>query len=106
MARYKPYDVDQDKFIPVSFRHQILPGSFEHTLNEIVEQHIDLTPFEARTGTTTPAGWPTIRRCCSGSCCTATTRASSPAANLVRPANATSSSWRCRPTPTRTSWPR
>lgn len=48
MARYKPYDVDQDKFIPVSFRDQILPGSFEHTLNEIVEQHIDLTPFEAR----------------------------------------------------------
>jgi hypothetical protein len=26
MARYKPYDVNQDKFIPVSFRDQILPG--------------------------------------------------------------------------------
>jgi transposase len=48
MARYQPYDLDQGKFIPVSFRDQILPGSFEHALNEIVEQHIDLSPFEAR----------------------------------------------------------
>jgi hypothetical protein len=29
MARYKPYDVGQGKFIPVSFPDQILPGSFE-----------------------------------------------------------------------------
>jgi transposase len=48
MARYKPYDVHQDKFIPVSFRDQILPGSFEHALNEIVDQHIDLTLFASR----------------------------------------------------------
>ncbi len=48
MARYKPYDVSQDKFIPISFRDQILPGSFEHALDEIVERHIDLTPFEDR----------------------------------------------------------
>ena len=48
MARYKPYDVHQDKFIPVSFRDQILPGSFEYALSEIVDQHIDLAPFAAR----------------------------------------------------------
>lgn len=48
MARYKPYDVHQDKFIPVSFHDQILPGSFEHALNEIVDQHIDLTVFAGR----------------------------------------------------------
>lgn len=48
MARYQPYDVNQDKFIPVSFRDQILPGSFEHVLNEIVDQHIDLTLFASR----------------------------------------------------------
>jgi transposase len=48
MARYKPYDVHQDKFIPVSFRDQILPGSFEYVLNEIVDEHIDLTLFDAR----------------------------------------------------------
>lgn len=45
MARYRPYDLNQDKFIPVSFRDQILPGSFEYALNEIVERHIDLAPF-------------------------------------------------------------
>lgn len=48
MARYKPYDVHQDKFISVSFRDQILPGSFEYTLNEVVDQHIDLAPFAGR----------------------------------------------------------
>jgi transposase len=48
MARYQPYDVNQDKLIPVCYRDQILPGSFEHALSEIVDQHIDLTPFEAR----------------------------------------------------------
>ena len=32
MARYKPYNLKQDKFIAVSYAEQILPGSFEHTL--------------------------------------------------------------------------
>jgi transposase len=45
MARYKPYDVNQVTLIPVSFPDQILPGSFESALNEIVAEHI---PFEAR----------------------------------------------------------
>ncbi len=58
MARYKPYDVHQDKFIPVSFRDQILPGSFEYSLNEIVDQHIDLSPFAARSQ---PADLPWLR---------------------------------------------
>jgi len=48
MARYQPYDVDQVTLIPVLFTDQILPGSFEHALNEIVDQHIDLQPFESR----------------------------------------------------------
>ena len=48
MARYKPYDVNQVTLIPVSFPDQILPGSFEYALNEIVDEHIDLRPFEAR----------------------------------------------------------
>ena len=48
MARYKPYDVNQVTLIPVSFPDQILPGSFEYTLNEIVDEHIDLRAFEAR----------------------------------------------------------
>ena len=48
MARYKPYDVKQVTLVPVSFQEQILPGSFEYALNEIVDEHIDMTPFEAR----------------------------------------------------------
>ena len=48
MARYKPYDVNQVTLIPVSFPDQILPGSFEYALNEIVDEHIDLRAFEAR----------------------------------------------------------
>jgi transposase len=48
MARYQPYDLNQDKFIPLSFREQILPGSFEYALCEIVDSHIDLSPFESR----------------------------------------------------------
>ena len=48
MARYKPYDVKQVTLIPVLFSDQILPGSFEYALNEIVDHHIDMHPFEAR----------------------------------------------------------
>jgi transposase len=48
MARYKPYDLKQGKLIPVSFADQVIPGSFEHTLNEIVEQHLDMAVFEKR----------------------------------------------------------
>ncbi len=48
MARYKSYDVNQVTLIPVSFPDQILCGSFEYALNEIVDEHIDLRPFEAR----------------------------------------------------------
>ena len=48
MARYKPYDVNQVTLIPVSFPDQIVPGSFEYALNEIVDEHIDMRPLEAR----------------------------------------------------------
>ena len=48
MARYKPYNVKQDKFIAVSCAEQIVPGSFEYALNEIIEEHLDLTVFQRR----------------------------------------------------------
>ena len=48
MARYKSYDLNQTKMIPLCYADQILPGSFEHALGEIVEEHLDLTVFEAR----------------------------------------------------------
>ncbi len=48
MARFKPYDYGQMKFIPVSFKEQILPGTFEYTLNHLIDHEIDLTVFEHR----------------------------------------------------------
>jgi hypothetical protein len=48
MARYKPYNQKQGKWIPLSYADQILPGSFEYALNEIVEEHLDLSVFEQR----------------------------------------------------------
>ena len=48
MARYKPYDLNQAKMIPLSYADQIVEGSFEHALNDIVEEHLDLTMFEKR----------------------------------------------------------
>jgi hypothetical protein len=48
MARYKHYDYSQQKLLPVSFEKQILPGSFEYTLNELIDNEVDLKVFEDR----------------------------------------------------------
>lgn len=48
MARYKKYDYGQMKMLPVSFAAQILPGSFEHTLNRLVDEEFNLSSLEAR----------------------------------------------------------
>jgi len=48
MARYKPYDLNQTKMIPLSYADQIIEGSFEFALNEIVEEHLDLSAFDHR----------------------------------------------------------
>jgi transposase len=48
MARYKDYNYDQAKLLPISFSRQILPGTFEHTLDYIVSHELDLSVFDAR----------------------------------------------------------
>ena len=48
MARYKHYNYDQLKLLPISFSRQILPGTFEHTLNHIVDHELNLSVFNAR----------------------------------------------------------
>ena len=48
MARYKPYKYDQMVMIPVSLQQQLEPGTLGHTVHELVEQHIDMSVFEAR----------------------------------------------------------
>ena len=47
MARYKPVDYSQGQFIPISFEHQILPGSFEHALSYIVDNKLDFSILDA-----------------------------------------------------------
>jgi transposase len=48
MARYKEYNYDQAKLLPVSFSQQILPGSFAHSLNHLIDHELDLSVFDAR----------------------------------------------------------
>lgn len=48
MARYKPRDAHLSKLLPVRFSEQILPGSFEHALNWLIDHEIDLSVFDAR----------------------------------------------------------
>jgi hypothetical protein len=37
MVRYKPYKYDQMVMVPISFQEQLEPGTFEYTLNAMVE---------------------------------------------------------------------
>jgi transposase len=48
MPRYKEYSYEQGQLIPISFQAQIVPGSFEWALNDIVDNVLDLSIFEGR----------------------------------------------------------
>jgi transposase len=48
MARYKEYCYEQTKLIPLSFSRQILPGTFEYTLDHLIDNEFDLSIFERR----------------------------------------------------------
>ncbi len=48
MAKFKPCNEDQLVMLPISLQDQLVPGTLEHTLNQLVEKHIDLSVFEAR----------------------------------------------------------
>jgi transposase len=48
MARYKEYCYEQTKLIPIAFSQQILPGTFEYTLNYLIDKEFDLSVFEKR----------------------------------------------------------
>jgi transposase len=48
MARYKAYDLNQAKMIPLTYADQVVEGSFEYALNEIVEEHLDMSVFDKR----------------------------------------------------------
>jgi len=48
MARYKPYSYGQGKFISIHFEKQILPGTFEYSLNHLIDHELELTFFDER----------------------------------------------------------
>lgn len=47
MARYKHIDTSP-RFLAVDLRKQLLPGTFEHALNELLDHDLDLSDFDAR----------------------------------------------------------
>ena len=47
MARYKHIDTNP-RFLPVDLARQLLPGTFEHAVNYLLDHAIDLSPFDAR----------------------------------------------------------
>ncbi len=48
MARYKDYNYDQTKMLPIAFDRQILPGSFGYSLSYLIDTELDLSAFEQR----------------------------------------------------------
>ncbi|MDO8706225.1 MAG: IS1182 family transposase [Sulfuricaulis sp.] len=47
MARYKHIDTNP-RFLPVDLARQLLPGTFEHALNHLLDHEIDLSDFDKR----------------------------------------------------------
>ncbi|MBI4759810.1 MAG: IS1182 family transposase [Chloroflexota bacterium] len=48
MAKYKPCNDKQMIMLPISLQDQLVPGSLEHTINVVVDEHLDLSVFDAR----------------------------------------------------------
>jgi transposase len=48
MAKFKPCNEDQLVMLPISLQDQLVPGTLEHTISELVENHLDLSVFDAR----------------------------------------------------------
>jgi transposase len=48
VAKYKAANYAQGKFIPIHFAKQILPGTFEYSLNHLIDHELDLSIFDDR----------------------------------------------------------
>ena len=48
MAKFKPCNEDQMVMLPISLQDQLVPGTLEHTLSQLVDKHIDLSVFDVR----------------------------------------------------------
>ena len=48
MAKYKKVSYEQQVFVPISYDKQILPGTFEYTINYLIDNKVDVSIFEER----------------------------------------------------------
>ena len=48
MARYKQSDKEQSILIPLNFSDQLLPGTIEYAINDIIDNYIDTSIFDYR----------------------------------------------------------
>jgi transposase len=48
MAKYKPSNEDQMVMLPISLQDQLVPGTLEHTISQLVDKHVDLSVFDER----------------------------------------------------------
>lgn len=46
MARYKHIDYSQSRLVPINFDNQLLPGTVEYTIHEVINNHIDTSIFD------------------------------------------------------------
>ena len=48
MPRYKPYDYDQLMMVPVSLEDQLMPGTLEYAIHQLIEERIDTSSFDKK----------------------------------------------------------
>ncbi len=48
MAKFKPLNENQLVMLPISLQDQIVPGTLEHTISRVVDEHVDLSVFDVR----------------------------------------------------------
>ena len=48
MAKFRPCNENQLVMLPISLQDQLVEGTLEHTINELVEKRLDLSVFDAR----------------------------------------------------------
>ncbi len=48
MAKFKPLNENQLVMLPISLQNQLVPGTLEHTISELVDKHLDLSVFDER----------------------------------------------------------
>ena len=48
MPRYKPYDYNQLLMVPVSLDEQLMPGTLEYAIHQLIEERIDTSIFDEK----------------------------------------------------------